>query len=378
LDAFEKVKETKPALEGVDDTLATARRRLMTEISSLTKPAKKRAPRRKLLVIGGLLGVAAAATGGVLVVGFLTAPVPRVEAVKESESAAPIEPVEPTATASPEPMIATGPEALRGAASAAAQFVPPALAPGQYLRHEWVTQRLVMYDPSAGSAGWSEPGWGVDRTTASSAWTLKSTGAYFSPADAHSDWYYERGPDSLADVFGDSSAAQEAIEASLLVDTPSSTGGPPQLPEGDGRDILSILDAMPREPQAIIDWALEEPGADYPGWAQGRAGWLLIDLLSYNVGDPELRSAMYEALSLLPGSTVGADVDGKRTVTFDSHLAAPDTASLSLTRYTLTIDMSTGLVTETAVTTQAGEGIIPESVPDSKTTHTMSVVDHLP
>ncbi len=128
----------------------------------------------------------------------------------------------------------------------------------------------------------------------------------------------------------------------------------------------------------MLDWVIQYLGDDAAGWVEGKAGWFLITLLTYNAGDPEMRSAIYQALSLLSGTTVGPDHEGTRTVVFDSHLAMPGTDATSLTRHTLTIDMSTGLVKEVSTTSQVGEGVIPATVPDSRFTYTMSVVDGLP
>ncbi|MFK0241919.1 hypothetical protein ACIQTX_13770 [Microbacterium sp. NPDC090281] len=91
-----------------------------------------------------------------------------------------------------------------------------------------------------------------------------------------------------------------------------------------------------------------------------------------------MRAAMYQALSLLSGSTGGAEQDGERTVTFGSHLGSSASAETSLRRFTLTIDMTTGIVTETTDTTSVGEGPIPSGVPDSRMAFEMSVVDTLP
>jgi len=152
----------------------------------------------------------------------------------------------------------------------------------------------------------------------------------------------------------------------------------PQLPEGGGENLLWFLDVMPHDPEAMIAWIRDRLGPDVAGWEEGKIGWMLIGLLSFNVGDPEVRASMYRALSLLPGSTVGEEHDGKRTVTFDSHLGTPEGPQTSLQRFTLTVEMSSGIVTEVTSTSELGAGMIPGDIPDSRMTMEMSVVDSLP
>lgn len=375
MDVFEKVQETRPAIEGADENLAAARMLLLREIQAARRPARPRAGRRPWLVAAGVVGAAAAVTAGVLVVTNLTAPqAPTAEAVPTREPDATI-----TRTPAPTPVVATGPEVLQGAATAASGFTPPPLAPGQYLRRSWTEEAMGVYDPSFGT--WGEPGYGGSRSTATSAWVIRRSGAEYAPADLNTPWYRAWGGPEVLSVFGDEAEAEVQLESVLAA---YGTGHPlyesaaPALPEGGGENILWYFDTMPRNPGAMIAWIKEQQGDDTAGWVDGKVGWLLIALLSYNVGDPELRSAMYTALSLLPGSTVGDEQNGRRTVTFDSHLGSSDTSETSLRRFTITIEMTTGIVTETTTTSEVGQGMIPADVPDSRVTYEMSVVDALP
>ncbi len=43
--------------------------------------------------------------------------------------------------------------------------------------------------------------------------------------------------------------------------------------------------------------------------------------------------------------------------------------------FTLTIEMSTGIITESTTTREVGDGLIPGDVPDTRMTFGMSVVD---
>lgn len=377
MDVFEKVQEIRPEIEGDDENLVAARMLLLKEMQAELRPARSRTARRPWLLAGAVVGTAAAVTAVVLVAGALRTPEPepKVEAVPTRSPDATLTP-----TPVPSPVAASAPEVLQGAAIAAAEFQPSVLAPGQYLRRSWTHETLGVYDSSFDT--WGQPGYGGSRETATSAWVIRSSGAEYSPADLSDSWYREWGPAEVVAVFGDQPEAERQLESVLSMEGsgghPLHAGGAPSLPESGAEDILWYFNTMPRDPSAMIDWIKARQGDDYAGWNDGKVGWLLIGLLSYNVGDPGLRASMYQALSLLPGSTVGPEQHGLRTVTFDSHLAGADSAETSLTRFTITIDIATGLVTEISTTSEVGEGMIPADVPDSRSTYTMSVVDGLP
>lgn len=377
---FEDVQQTKPEIEGAEENLAAARALLLTAIQQERKPARGRAARRPWFVAAGILGAAAAVTAGVLVVSGITAPAPAPmpEAIPTQEPA-PKPTRVPSPVPSPIPTPMTGSEVLQGAANAAAGFTAPVLAPGQYLRRTWTTETLGAFDAELGYAG--QAGYNVSRAMASSAWVIIRSGADYSPAELRSQWYQEWEAPVAGSVYGDNAQAlaqqAQALQGfgSGLALSPSNA---PRLPEGGAEDVLWFFETMPHDPDAMIAWIHDYLGPDVQGWVDGKVGWLLIALLSHNVGDPEMRASMYRALSLLPGSTVSAEQGGKRTVTFDSHLGSSEDAETSLRRFTLTIDMATGIVTETTDTSEVGEGLIPADVPNSRMTFEMSVVDSLP
>ncbi|MCK8477936.1 hypothetical protein [Microbacterium aurugineum] len=378
MDEFEKVRRIKPEIDGAEENLAAARALLLTEIQEESRPARPRAARRPWYIAAGAIGAAAAVTAGVLVVSAITAPspAPTVEAVPTS---APGSVAEPSPMPSPTVTPMAGPEVLLSAANAAAGFTPPTLAPGQYLRREWTAETLSVFDPELGYAG--EPDYGASRAAASSGWVITRGGADYAPADLHSEWYREWGAPIAGAVYGDQAQGHAQQNDAMQIYGPAVALFPsdaPRLPEGGGEDILWFFESMPRDPADMVAWIHDYMGADEHGWADGKVGWLLIGLLSHNVGDPEMRAAMYRTLSRLPGSTVGDEVNGARTVVFDSHLGSSESAETSLRRFTVTIDMATGIVTETTDTTSVGEGLIPADVPNSRMTFKMSVVDSLP
>ncbi|AZS40176.1 hypothetical protein CVS54_01500 [Microbacterium oxydans] len=374
MDVFEKVEQTRPEIEGEEENLAAARAVLLTEIREERRPAGPRSARRPWFIAAGALGAAAAITVGVLVVNSGTAPSRIVEAVPTAEPRV-------TDVPSPAPTLtpATAPEILQGAANAAAEFAPPALGPGQYLRHGWTEEHLVTFDRTLADQGFS-PGDLGTRATATSGWVIERSGADYSPADLRSQWYRETGPYQVTRIFGDEELARTYSDRFLQYSGQGQRLSPevPWLPESAAENMLWYFDTMPRDPHAMLAWIRDYQGPDREGWEDGKVGWMLIGLLSFNVGDPEMRAAMYRALSLLPGSTVGPEQEGQRTITFDSQLATPEGDGTSLTRYTVTIEVGTGLVTETTETSDVGLGIMPSDVPDTRVRYEMSIVDALP
>ncbi|MEN0023445.1 MAG: hypothetical protein AAGC61_09190 [Microbacterium sp.] len=348
---------------------------IVDESTPTPAPVRSRGP----LVAGVVLGAVAAAVATVVLANGLASPAPTVEAGPPRDQGAR---AEPTLAPSPTPVAFTAADALAGAAAAAAQFSPPSLASGQYLRHAWTETTLALVDPDPSSSGWSSPDYGIARGMASGGWTITRSGSDYSPADPHSDWYREWGAPSVTGTYGAATPSDRGVESLLQAygtGQPLYTeGGAPTLPEGSGETFVWYLDNMPRDPQAMLDWVIDRQGEDAAGWVEGKAGWFLIGILSYNAGDPAARAAIYQALGLLSGTTVGPEIAGTRTLTFDAHLASPDAGGISLRRYTLTIDMSTGLVTETSTTSDVGTGVIPDAVPDHRITYAMSIVDGLP
>ena len=229
-----------------------------------------------------------------------------------------------------------------------------------------------------------EPGYGGLRSTATSAWIIARSGTDYAPADLTSAWYGELGAAEARRVLGEDAEASAQIEQieqivqSLGAARPLMPTAAPQLSEGGGENLVWFIETMPRDPDAMTDWIRDRLGPDLAGWEEGKIGWMLIGLLSFNVGDPGWRASMYRALSALPGSTVGQDHEGKRTVTFDSHLGASQGFQTSLRRFTVTIEMATGIVREITSTSEVGEGMVPSEIPDSRMTFEMSVVESLP
>ncbi|MEV4738309.1 MULTISPECIES: hypothetical protein [unclassified Microbacterium] len=378
MDGFERVREVGTGESLTDERIAGARARLLEGIDSGMASARKRVSRRPMFLIAGAVAGVAAATATVMVVGQLTAPAPRVEAVPTRESGTTPSPA-PTSTPTAAPVPETAAQVLQGAAVAAESYRAPDLAPGQYLRQEWTREELSLFNDSVGT---SEPGMGVLRTTATSAWTLRMSGTSYVPGDLTQSAYFETGPAELGDLFGDTSVAelqgrQQLDRSGLGAPRSSWTVLRPPLDVEGASDLAQFYSAMPLESGAMVEWLRSYLGGDTPAWVDAKVGWVMIELLAQNVGPSHVRAAIYRALGTLPGSSVSDLQDGRRTITFDS---APEWGTgESIRRSTVTVDMATGMVTGTTFTSELGEGdVVRVDVPDFRTTYSETVVSTLP
>ncbi|GAB3633724.1 hypothetical protein GCM10027421_30770 [Microbacterium shaanxiense] len=377
MDVLESVREVNGGVDLAEARYARSRSFLMEEIDASVSSARKRAARRPMFVIAGIAAGAAAATVGVVVVNQMTSLSPQVGAnpVETSDPRSPVRTPVPT----PVPTPSSPSEVLNSAANTVEGLGTPQLEPGQYLRREWTSTELVLSDES-GSGSW---GMGGSHQTATSAWQLLMDGVTYIPADLSDTWYAEGSAPRLGEFYGD---LAEAYERSQL-DAATHMAGRPlegftKFAPWDGVGETETFDvffaSMPRDPQELVAWAQEFAGTDQPGWAEGKVGWFFIDMLSYNIGPPDLRAAMYRALSLLPGSTVSDEVSGVRTVTFDAQLALSGATESGSYRMTISIEMSTGNVLEVSERAEAGIGVVPSDVPDHWVRYSTSIVDSLP
>ncbi|MEV4775139.1 hypothetical protein [Microbacterium sp. LWH12-1.2] len=377
MDVLERVRDVNAGAEIAEEHYTRSRSLLLEGIDESISSARRRAARRPMFLIAGAVAGVAAATVGVVIVNQLTAVVPQVEA-NPVETADPRRPGG-VLTPAPAPTPATPTEVLRAAANAAASFAAPQLQPGQYLRREWTTEEIILYS-ELGAGGW---GMGGSHQTATSAWQLRHGGVMYIPEDLSASWYAEGTAIRVGDTYGDQVEADEQSRRDLAT-LPGERPLEPftKFAPWDGVGEVETLDvffaSMPRDPDELITWVQEFAGTDQPGWADGKVGWFFIDMLSYNVGPADLRAAMYRALSLLPGSTVSDEVDGVRTITFDSQLALAEATEFASYRMTISIEMSTGTVLETSERAEAGIGVVPTDVPDVRTRYTTSIVDSLP
>ena len=129
--------------------------------------------------------------------------------------------------------------------------------------------------------------------------------------------------------------------------------------------------AMPRDPQALLDWYWDYNGLGDEERATEILAQVLIQDLELNAAPADLRASMFRALSLVEGVAVQFSEGDVTTLSIDVD---PDGSRL----VTLSIDMATGLVVGSAVTRGPGAAIMPDSVPDSRVLTTTTVVDSAP
>ncbi|PCE14188.1 hypothetical protein AUC47_06020 [Microbacterium sp. SZ1] len=376
MNVFEKVQETRPAIDGAEENISAARARLLSAIHSEQRPARSRAARRPWLITAGLVGAVAAVTAGVLVIGNLTTPTTGgVEAIPTVVPEPTAEPTpEPTAEPTVEPLTAAGAFSAAGASSST--FTGLTVAPGQYLRVATTTTGLVFHEPVN---GWGE--YSADRSNATSAWSVLGGSETYLPADQYDEWRYVGRPVQIGELFGADAGAkaqqylQEVAHSSYDPYGEIGGAGAPW-PTAGGSSLAAFYDAMPNDPAQLIAW-IDENQQTPPESDNVKVGWLLIELLARNGGSAETRATMYAALSMLDGFAVTSTVGNVVTVALDTP-TQDVSGNPTIQRRTATIDISTGLVQETTSTTGSGSALVPDSIPDMRSVYAMTVVNSAP
>ncbi|GAA2923439.1 hypothetical protein GCM10010458_00870 [Microbacterium luteolum] len=375
MNVFEKVQEARPEIDGAEENISAARGRLLTEIHAEKRPARSRAARRPWIITAGLVGAAAAVTVGVLVVGNLTTPT--TGGVEAIPTVVPKPSVEPTPEPTVEPLTASG--AFSAAGAAASTFAGLTVAPGQYLRIQVDMHDVVFSEPVF---GWGENV--ADRSNATNAWEMLGTSEIYVPADQHGEWRYLGTSSQTGNLYGPE--AQQRMEQYLqelgLGSGPSPAtgqlGGPSApWPTPDGSILLvDFLESMPTDPAELITW-IDDQQDTPPESQNAKVGWLLLELLAENVGSAGARSTMYAALSMLDGfelvSVAGNEFTVALVTPIDDLSGNPSTV-----RRTARIDMSTGIVNETTITSGSGSALVPDAVPDSRRSYSVSIVPTAP
>lgn len=379
MNVFEEARKVRPQIDGTDENLAAARAILVSEIGKEPAPARRASRRRPWVIAGGVLVGAAAVTVGVLAIGSLAAPDPRAEAGPTlMPTARPSSSTEPTVEPSPEPTREpwTASTAFGAAGVAAAGFSGLSVAPGQYLRLEVATRAMVFADAAN---GWGENS--ADRSSATSAWEVAGAYEVYIPADDHEEWRYVGRAGQIGDVYGPDAVhwsqlyLQESAHSLYAPYGEVGGAGAPWPTEG-GQSLAIFFDSMPRDPAQLIAW-IDDHQETTQDDRNAKVGWLLVELLARNAGSTEARSAMYAALSMLDGFEV-VDVVGD-DITVSLTTPTVDVVGNATTeRRTATIDTATGLVEETTTTTGSGSPLVPDAVPDMRSTYVTSVVDDAP
>lgn len=378
MDVFEKVARTKPESESAEADLAAARTRLMTEIRTSQVPIRARSGRRWVLA-AGVAGAMVATTAGLLIAGSVTAPKPTV-VTHPTSNPAHSGPPAPT-SAPPVSAVPETPQAVLGAASASA--IHGGLSPkaGQYLRVTWTSDVLLLGD----GATVALPGQGVSYEAATRAWVIRTSGAFYIPADVTGDWYYTASaPPTVTANYGEGSAVDTHMEqfveawAAGAQEPRYATGGD-SLPEGDGTPRSVFLTSLPTNADGVLAWLRDRANSGSAYHHEVMAGWTLMNLLACNAGTGEVRAAMLQALGTLPGATIADSHGAVRTIQFDSAFGeSPDPGVAGRRHQTITIDVSTGRVSRISDTTNPGSGVVPADVVDQGATYEVALVDGLP
>ena len=208
-------------------------------------------------------------------------------------------------------MEVVGAVAVLEQAAGLAPLSSPLLQPGQYLLVQSRIEYVVTYDAQAeGTAPY-----GSSRADAEAGWL--ATGSYdtYIPADRYGEWVRVFNPDTtVVDWYGpDAEALAAEWERQVHRDEPivERIQGGLYEPYEEGFTIGSpeYYAAMPRDPQALLDWYWDYNGLDDEPLAIEILAQVLILDLEINAAPADLRASMFRALSLIEGVDVQS-VDG--------------------------------------------------------------------
>ncbi|HYJ51147.1 MAG TPA: hypothetical protein VEX12_14620 [Microbacterium sp.] len=369
MDVLDRVRDIGGEIELTEAQVAQARRKVL---DGLRADASRPTRRRLWIGIGGIGGVLAAATAATAIVIAVTTP-----------QAAVVEAVTPTPSAPPvvvtPPPVTTPPTEIVGAAVVlehAAELAPlssPALQPGQYLLVQSRIEYVVTYDADiVDGAPYSSP-----RSEAEAGWLVTSSYDTYIPEDRHGEWVRVFNPDtSVIAWYGpEAEALADQWEGEVQRTEPivQRVQGGLIEPFESGYTIGSpeYYAAMPRDPQALLDWYWDYNGLEDEEYATEILAQAIILDLELNAAPADLRASMFRVLSLLEGVAVQSVEGNVTTLSIDIDLAGAQ-------RLTLSLDNETGLVVGSSATRAPGSPIIPDSVPDSRVLTTTTVVDSAP
>lgn len=333
---LDEVKELRADERSIGaEKLTVARGALLQEIARAGRP--ERARRRLGLGLGiglGGVGLAAAATVAVtaIVAGSVVVPV----AVPEA--------------AASEVFLQASEAVLSEIGAADAQ-----LQPGQYLRIETVMEQVT----TDGSSSLQPAESGAFRT--------RSTSVLYVPADRTQEWIEEIRDQEVIGVYGP--GGQDFLDRVMA--EPNSEAASVRAYRGGVKTYGDVeqpfdmyrddYDAMPRDPEALLEWfAQRSPG--------GYAGLAILNALYQNLPPADVRAALLGALARVPGFTLVAK---------DGDVATIERSSEESTQQYV-IDTSTGNILSFIDPQRFETDIVPEGMPDQITTFSMTVVDSAP
>ena len=219
----------------------------------------------------------------------------------------------------------TPPTEIVGAAAVlehAAELAPlssPALQPGQYLLVQSRIEYVVTYDADiVDGAPYSSP-----RSESEAAWLVTSSHDTYIPEDRNGEWVRVFNADtSVIAWYGPEAEAlaadweRQVQQAEPIVQRVQ--GGLIE-PFEVGYTIGSpeYYAAMPRDPQALLDWYWDYNGLGDEERATEILAQVLIQDLELNAAPADLRASMFRALSLVEGVAVQFSEGDVTTLSID-------------------------------------------------------------
>lgn len=318
--------------------------------------------------VGGLVVAGATVTALVIAAGAPTTvrPLP-------TETAAVTPTPSATVVPTPEPEL-TAAVVLGQAAALSWKSVAPAVPAGSYLRIDTTTEYLTTYGPPQNESS----NYGVPRQVASAAWLLRSTYSTYVPADRSGEWVRVFPPVSAGEItqlFGTDAAAHAQAWMSNFGTEPIVERYPGGLgwPEDWGGPVFAsdaYFAQFPRDPAALVQFQRDRLVGVPPEEIDEMIVQVLVQDLELNVAPADLRAAMFEALGLMDDVQIVAVEGDVTTIAFG--FAAQQRSR------TVSIDTVSGLVVASTDTQGSGSPVVPDSVPNHRTTTTFTVVDAAP
>ncbi|MET0736045.1 MAG: hypothetical protein ABWY55_10455 [Microbacterium sp.] len=359
MDTVDSARGVDERTPGDDDPTEHAGDRLTGESSA--GRGTRRLGRWVIAAGVGALVVAAATTAVVVAMTSASDSPPPVAQTANPSASITAEPTpSPSVTVPSEPSVASVTE---GAALDAWATSGGAIADGRYLRIETRSEILQTVTP----AGVTQDPF-TARPDVTSAWTYFTTYVNYVPADRSGEWVQVLQPEiEIGRQFGPTAAADSQAWLNNLRREEIITRGTGGILVDEDAD--AYFAAMPRDPQALVDWNRARMVAgNSPG--DSAVFQILSQDLSLNFAPADLRASMFRALALLPGVEL-ASVDGSvATLAYRS----PTYPLVD----TISIDSITGHVVSTTVTLGSGGVVVPDSVPNGRTWTTISAVDSAP
>lgn len=368
MDVLDRVRDIGADVELTEARVAAAYYRVRDGL----RPHASRSRRGMWIGIGGVGGVLAAATAAAAIVVAVTTPQGVVvEAVTPTPTPPDVVVTPPPPTTPPTEVV--GAVAVLEHAAELAPLSSPVLQPGQYLLVQSRLEYIVTYDADIVDAA----PYSSARSKAEAGWLVTSSYDTYIPEDRNGEWVRVFNPDTTVVAWygPDAEALAAQWEGEVQRTEPivqRVQGGLIEpLESGYTTGSAEYYAAMPRDPQALLDWYWEYNGLEDEEYATEILAQAVIMDLELNAAPADLRASMFRVLSLLEGVAVQSVEGDITTLSIDIDIAGAE-------RLTLSVDNETGLVVSSSGTRAPGSAIIPDSVPDHRLITTMTVVDSAP